>query len=165
MLSSHIPTLKVWSGRHGKESDPTWKPRGSSQGQFNCGIGINLGTYLNVSTDALFCWGIQRARVEHDFEYSRGLENTITSELDKALEQEELLWRQKSRETWLHAGDWNTKFFHLSTIIRKRRNRICKLKDEIGNWCEDDHQLREMIVLFYKELYISEAPTQCCSLD
>ncbi|CAL8132775.1 unnamed protein product [Prunus armeniaca] len=30
----------------------------------------------------------------------------------------------KSRNTWLKEGDRNTKFFHMSTIIRRRRNKL-----------------------------------------
>ncbi|ONI13814.1 hypothetical protein PRUPE_4G246900 [Prunus persica] len=44
---------------------------------------------------------------------------------------------QKSRLRWLQEGDRNTKFFHLTTIIRRRRNRIERLKDNEGVWVED----------------------------
>ncbi|CAL9020979.1 unnamed protein product [Prunus brigantina] len=43
----------------------------------------------------------------------------------------------KSRLKWLQEGDRNTKFFHLTTIIRRRRNRIERLKDDKGVWVED----------------------------
>lgn len=42
--------------------------------------------------------------------------------------QEELYWRQRSRLKWLNDGDRNTKFFHATTLQRRDRNRITKIK-------------------------------------
>lgn len=38
--------------------------------------------------------------------------------------------KQKSRELWLKLGDRNSKFFHISTLVRRRRNRINAILDE-----------------------------------
>lgn len=55
-------------------------------------------------------------------------EELLLKEFDSVLEQEELIWLQKSREKWFELGDRNTSFFHTSTVIRRRRNRIEMLK-------------------------------------
>lgn len=59
-------------------------------------------------------------------------EDGLLKELDVVLEKEEIVWFQKSREKWVAHGDRNTKFFHTSTIIRRRRNRVDMLKDDDG---------------------------------
>lgn len=46
--------------------------------------------------------------------------------------QEETLWRQKSRITWLRTLDLNTKIFDLSTLVRRQRNCIEALKKDTG---------------------------------
>lgn len=51
-------------------------------------------------------------------------ETELLQEFEVILEQEEMVWFQKSREKWVALGDRNTSFFHTSTIIRRRRNRI-----------------------------------------
>lgn len=44
------------------------------------------------------------------------------------------MWMLKSRVTWLSLGDKNTSFFHRSTLIRRRNNRITKLLKNDGTW-------------------------------
>lgn len=74
-------------------------------------------------------------------------------ELDIVLEQEEMVWFQKSREKWVAHGDQNTKFSHLSTVIRRRRNCIDMLKDEAGNWVSDPKVLEVLAVEYFWRLY------------
>lgn len=50
---------------------------------------------------------------------------------------EEDLCCQKSCSMWLTMRDLNTKFFHLSTIIRRRRNSIDSIKTVDGTWLHD----------------------------
>lgn len=45
-----------------------------------------------------------------------------------------MFWLQKSRNTWLREGDQNTKFFHLSTVIIRRRNKLEGLNNVEGVW-------------------------------
>jgi hypothetical protein len=50
--------------------------------------------------------------------------------LEQRRQQEEILWRQKSRVQWLKEGEKNTKFFHRTMIHRRHINRITHLEDE-----------------------------------
>ena len=65
------------------------------------------------------------------------IENELQVEFSEWLARTELArtevqWKQKSQELWLKKGDRNTKFFHLSTIIRRRLNHIKAIKSEDG---------------------------------
>ena len=55
-------------------------------------------------------------------------------ELEEWQAREDIKWKQKSRELWLKEGDHNSKFFHASTIIRRRKNNIAEIKLENGNY-------------------------------
>lgn len=46
--------------------------------------------------------------------------------------QDEIFWRQKSRIQWLREGEWNTRFFHRSTIANRNNNRISSILNEDG---------------------------------
>jgi len=50
-------------------------------------------------------------------------------------------------------GDKNTKYFHTSTIIRRRKNRIEMLKDDDGNWISNAEELESLAIQYYKRLY------------
>lgn len=83
-------------------------------------------------------------------------EAELLKEFDIVLEQEELMWFQKSREKWIAHGDRNTTFFHASTVTRRRRNRIEMLKNEEGVWLSSPHELEKMAVEYYQRLYSLE---------
>lgn len=81
------------------------------------------------------------------------LEKELQKELDQVLYQEELIWFQKSRAKWLTEGDRNTKYYHLKTINRRRRNRILMLRNGDGQWIDDVDALKGMVNNFYKDLF------------
>ncbi|KAG7547784.1 Ribonuclease H domain [Arabidopsis suecica] len=83
-------------------------------------------------------------------------EAALIKEFDVVLEQEEVLWFQKSREKWIELGDRNTSYFHTSTIIRRRKNRIEALKNEEGQWVSDKQQLEQLAINYYQRLYSME---------
>ncbi|KAL8171914.1 hypothetical protein V2J09_023718 [Rumex salicifolius] len=72
------------------------------------------------------------------------LQNRLKGELEDVLQQEEVLWFQKSREKWIEGGDRNTTFFHASAIVRRRRNHISALRDEENNWVTEKQNLEDM---------------------
>lgn len=80
-------------------------------------------------------------------------EEELLKEFEVVLEQEELIWFQKSREKWIVLGERNTTFFHTSTMIRRRRNRIEMLKNDEDRWTSDPLELEELVVTYYKRLY------------
>jgi hypothetical protein len=83
----------------------------------------------------------------------KSLENKLNQELSNILMQEERLWFQRSRAKWLHDGDRNTKYYHLKTINRRRKNKILMIRDEEGVWIEDEEHIRNMMRSFYMDLF------------
>lgn len=65
------------------------------------------------------------------------LEEKLRTELNETLHQEEVLWMQKSIINWLRLGEKNIRFFHTTTLVRRRRNHIGSLRDEHGQWRTD----------------------------
>ena len=61
-------------------------------------------------------------------EVTHSKEQSLQWEYNEWLQREKALWRQKSKVTWLSTPDLNTKFFHVTTTVRRRRNQICFLK-------------------------------------
>ena len=59
-------------------------------------------------------------------------EASLMMELEEWQTREEIRLKQKSCELWLKEGDKNSKFFHASPLIRRRRNNISKIKLENG---------------------------------
>jgi hypothetical protein len=86
------------------------------------------------------------------------LERDLQKQFSAILEEEEILWFQKSRENWIKFGNKNTKFYHTQTVIRRRRNKITSLKID-GIWCSDDETLKREASNFFKKLFQSNA--QC----
>ncbi|XP_070672121.1 uncharacterized protein [Malus domestica] len=56
--------------------------------------------------------------------------------VDDLWAQEESYWLRRFRVAWLREGDENTKFFHQSTLHRRRRNKVLKIQDVDGIWVE-----------------------------
>ena len=89
-------------------------------------------------------------------EHNGKVEEELQLELSKWLFRSEIMWKQKSRELWLKEGDRNTKFFHLSTIIKRRTNHIDAIKLEEGHWVTSPTQIRQTILSSFKNLFAEE---------
>ena len=76
--------------------------------------------------------GIQRALAVRPSAFLVNLENELLIELDRVLRQEEELWALKSRVNWMIQGNRNTTFYHVSTLVRRKRNQILAIKDYVG---------------------------------
>jgi len=79
-------------------------------------------------------------------------------ELIQAYKEEEVFWRQKSKDKWLLLGDRNSKFFHSSVKSSRSRKNITKLKDEQGNEQWSDAAKAEVALEYFRKLFASSNP-------
>ncbi|KAL4291239.1 hypothetical protein GQ457_14G000340 [Hibiscus cannabinus] len=100
--------------------------------------------------------GIEVALENGHNSYLEELEIALKRDLEHVLEQEESLWFQRARTSWIQSGDRNTAFFHASVISRKKRNRISMLKVSDESWCRDAQILKNHVADFFKTLFTSE---------
>jgi hypothetical protein len=83
-------------------------------------------------------------------------EEDVKTRLTELLDQEEVMWQQRSRVQWLAAGDKNTRFFHLRASQRRRKNKIKELIRGDGTLETREAVLGDMTSDFYKDLYKTE---------
>lgn len=81
------------------------------------------------------------------------LEKDLIFEFNQILAQEEMLWFQKSRSKWITQGENNTRYFHLSTIIRRRKSKINMLKNDANIWVDDPSIMKEMVQNYFVNLF------------
>ncbi|MCH99416.1 hypothetical protein A2U01_0020428, partial [Trifolium medium] len=93
--------------------------------------------------------GINRAGLKR-------LEQRLQRELNDILRKEELMWFQRSRAKWLKDGDRNTRYYHIKTVSRRRKNNIIMLKNDNGQWIDDVIQLQSLANDFYKKLFSAD---------
>ncbi|XP_024179118.1 uncharacterized protein LOC112185138 [Rosa chinensis] len=72
---------------------------------------------------------------------------------------EEMYWKQRSRVSWLAHGDHNTRYFHQSTIMHRRRNKILRLKNDEGTWLTNERDIVAHLNHFFREMYDASPTT------
>lgn len=82
--------------------------------------------------------------------------NQLREELNKAYYEEEIYWKQKTRNNCLKAGDKNTKFFHSVAKTRRIRNTLNTILDENSIIQRGDTAIREVAGKYFQKLYSSE---------
>lgn len=92
-------------------------------------------------------------------------ELSLKGALDELLKREESLWRQKSRICWLTSRELNTKFFHVSTIIRRSRNSIHRLQSSDHLWHSGRSEVGNLLLHFFQDLYTLVTPSFPFELD
>ena len=97
--------------------------------------------------------GIQRAVSLRPSSFLLNLENELLKELNIVLNQEEELWALKSRVNWMIQGDRNTSFYHVSTLVRRKRNQIMAIKNAVGDWILEEHEVKEFIRNGFEDIY------------
>lgn len=88
------------------------------------------------------------------------LEARLVREYNLTLLQEDMVWFQKSRTNIILYGDRNTPYYHTATIIRRRRNQIVSLKRDDGSWTDNQEELKDMMIEFFRKLYQDTEETE-----
>jgi len=101
--------------------------------------------------------GIQQRLDAEAPRYFLELDRRLRQELNQTLDQIALLWFQKARIDQIRDGDRNTKYFHMSTVIQRRFNRIDVLKDSEERWCTNSNEVKRLVVDHFKTLFSEEA--------
>lgn len=97
---------------------------------------------------------LQQAHFEHGYPFFQKIV-CLEEKFNKALDEEEMYWKQRSRENWLKWGDKNTKWFHKKANMRRKRNTIDKIKDANGHWVSNPEELPNVFVDYFSKLFKS----------
>ncbi|KAK9992957.1 hypothetical protein SO802_022660 [Lithocarpus litseifolius] len=88
----------------------------------------------------------------------------VQDALNVWLDAESTMWRQCSRNFLLTDGDRNTRFFHTKATNRKYRNTIHGICDSNGNWQEDEQQVENIIVGYFRDIFHTQGPADSSTL-
>ena len=111
----------------------------------------NVGALIKEMVDKLKALEIA-AEGEGLSEEERERERLFCKDLERALLQEEISWRQKSIIKWLKEGDKCTKFFRLMANSNKRYNTIDSLLIN-GSLSSNLVAIREHAVNYYESMF------------
>jgi hypothetical protein len=109
---------------------------------------------------------LEKKRRELERVYARGDTNSrnaakkLSAEIDELLEKEEIRWRQRSRVSWLRAGDRNTSYFHRRATWRQKKNKIEKLQTEQGGVVDDIEKMETLATKYFSKLYQADLTVQ-----
>lgn len=84
-------------------------------------------------------------------------ERYILEELRIQRQRWESILKQKSCEIWIKEGDRNTKFFHMSLLLRRRRNRVEAIKDE-AQWIIEADDIKNYFMECFEKLFKYDYP-------
>lgn len=78
--------------------------------------------------------------------------------LEEAYKKEEDYWSRKARAQWLRERDKNSRYFHVVTAERRKRNRIDQLKRADGTLCNTETEIATEIAGYFESLFRSDQP-------
>ena len=67
----------------------------------------------------------------------------------------------KVKNKVVKGGDKNTKYFHQSTMQRRRRNKVLSLKGDDGIWVDEERRIMENFQSFFEKLFEIERNRDC----
>lgn len=82
----------------------------------------------------------------------------LQKEIDAALEEENVRWKQRAKQDWLKDRDRNTKFFHKRANQRRRVNEIRQVKRGDGRLAISFEEISETFCLHNQELFNTSNP-------
>lgn len=131
--------------------------------------GKNFQEKLSLCADILSTWGKEitgnfKARIsasKKKLRIMKGMRDVrstqvykeILKEISEVYKQQEIFWRQHSKQLWLKEGDHNSIYFHAATKMRRKVNHIHNLQNKEGTLVSWDTGLKETMVEYFNELF------------
>lgn len=101
-----------------------------------------------------------REKVDKDVTTACLLElKELENNLEKLQLQEEIYWKQRSRNLWLNAWDRNTTYFPRYTSTRKKKNAIYRLRKEDNTVASSQKDLELIVFNFFGKLFSTQDPS------
>ena len=97
--------------------------------------------------------GVQKALTSRPNPFLINLQNKLNNKYNLILQLEEELWAMKARIDWIIHGECNIAYFHMSTLIRRSRNRISSILNDNGEWVQNNDKVRDIFGTHFKKLY------------
>ena len=79
----------------------------------------------------------------------------LKKEIEVLQDREATMWAQRSRILWANEGDKNSKYFHCCATRRFRKNALEGIRDEGGVWRTRQEEMGEIMVNYFKLLFIA----------
>lgn len=79
----------------------------------------------------------------------------MRKKLTQEYKNEEIFWRQKSRNQWLNHGDRNTRFFYAATKNMIARNKLSSIQAISGEMLYGNQRIASEAELYFKILFSS----------
>jgi hypothetical protein len=81
--------------------------------------------------------------------YDLAKEKELRVALQGLLEQEEVKWKQRAKETWLKFGDRNTKYYHACANQKHKRSQIEQIIDKDGRTCSTQQEVEKAFISYF----------------
>ena len=88
----------------------------------------------------------------HNSEDSVEQEKVLMQQWQARCQQEETLWKQKSRIQWHKEGEHNTKFFHSSALDYRGANKILDLNNERGDTLQSHQDIAALLTRHFNHI-------------
>ena len=109
--------------------------------------------------------GVQKALTSRPNPFLINLQNKLNDEYNLILQLEEELWAMKARTNWIIHGERNIAYFHMSTLVRRSRNKVSSILNDNGEWVHNIDEVKDIFGNYFKKLYQTEQicnPPQFC---
>ncbi|XP_019259894.1 PREDICTED: uncharacterized protein LOC109237950 [Nicotiana attenuata] len=146
---------KTWGSRqHSKGMETVWyklKQVKQELKTLNCKEFSEVTEKVNYYRQALIDLQVETRNYRKQEELADE-EKEIKQQLEKWVEIEESIFKQKSRVKWLQLGDANNAYFHACMKNRTAQNQIQRLNTLDGHIAQNEKEVELEIVKFYQTL-------------
>lgn len=99
--------------------------------------------------------GINRVLMKNSIERLLILKDQLWLEYQSIVKYEEAYWFHQAKCKWISLGDLNNKFFHMSAVQKRRRNKVSALQTANEQWIYEEQEIKNLVIDFFFVLYSS----------